>query len=288
MIKTGYLTTLTLALCLCAAPAAVPAAESPAGKAAGAETTPSKKAPSKPYKKALPKAPAVQLKTKQQRVGYAVGYNNGYGLKKNLEAQSIAVDLDAVKRGFTDAMTDAASAMSEQDIRSVLTDLQKDLDEKRKSAMAKEQELQREQGEKNRKEGEAFLKDNATKEGVKTLPDGLQYVILAEGTGKKPSATDTVVVNYRGTLVNGTEFDSSFKRGQPLTFPLNQVIKGWTEGIQLIKEGGKIRLFIPANLAYGERSIGTIGPNSTLIFEVDLISVQPATAPVTAPTATKH
>lgn len=134
----------------------------------------------------------------------------------------------------------------------------------------------KEQGEMNRKEGEAFLKENAAKEGVKILPSGLQYRILAEGTGKKPGATDSVTVNYRGTLINSTEFDSSYKRGQAATFPLNQVIKGWTEGIQLVKEGGKIQLFIPAELAYGDRSTGSIGPSSTLIFEVELISVQPA------------
>jgi FKBP-type peptidyl-prolyl cis-trans isomerase len=124
--------------------------------------------------------------------------------------------------------------------------------------------------------GEAFLKENATKDGVKTTPSGLQYKMLKEGTGKSPKATDTVVVHYRGTLINGTEFDSSYKRGMPAEFPLNQVIPGWTEGLQLLKEGGKATLYIPGKLAYGPRGMppAGIGPNETLIFEVELLKVQ--------------
>ncbi len=129
--------------------------------------------------------------------------------------------------------------------------------------------------ETNQKEGEAFLAANAKKPGVKTLPSGLQYLVLKEGTGKQPSATDLVTVHYSGTLINGTEFDSSYRRGQPATFPLNQVIKGWTEGVQLMKEGAKYRFFIPPQLAYGARGAGgVIGPNATLIFDVELLSVQ--------------
>ena len=129
--------------------------------------------------------------------------------------------------------------------------------------------------EKNQKEGEAFLAANAKKAGVTTLPSGLQYAIIKDGTGKKPSATDIVTVHYKGTLLNGAEFDSSYKRGQPASFPLNQVIKGWTEGVQLMKEGSKYKFFIPSNLAYGPRGAGgLIGPNSTLIFEVELLSIQ--------------
>ena len=130
--------------------------------------------------------------------------------------------------------------------------------------------------EKNQKEGEAFLAANAKKAGVKTLPSGLQYLVMKEGHGNKPAATDSVTVHYRGTLIDGaTEFDSSYKRNQPATFPLNQVIKGWTEGVQLMKEGATYKFFIPSQLAYGPRGAGgLIGPNSTLIFEVELISVQ--------------
>lgn len=123
--------------------------------------------------------------------------------------------------------------------------------------------------------GEKFLRENAAKEGVKTTASGLQYKVLEEGTGRSPKATDTVVVNYRGTLINGTEFDSSYKRKKPTEFALNQVIKGWTEGIQLMKEGAKYQLFIPSDLAYGPKRVGAkIGPNETLIFEVELLQVK--------------
>lgn len=124
--------------------------------------------------------------------------------------------------------------------------------------------------------GAQFLADNATKDGVKVTPSGLQYVVLTEGKGKSPSATDTVEVHYRGTLLNGTEFDSSYKRGEPISFPLNRVIPGWTEGVQLMKEGAKYKFFIPSKLAYGTRGTpgGPIGPDETLIFEVELLKVK--------------
>lgn len=123
--------------------------------------------------------------------------------------------------------------------------------------------------------GRAFLAENATKPGVQQTPSGLQYIIVSPGEGRSPKATDTVKVNYRGTLIDGTEFDSSYKRNEPIEFPLNGVIAGWTEGLQLLKEGGKIQLFIPSNLAYGPRGAGgVIGPDETLIFEVDLLKVR--------------
>ena len=129
--------------------------------------------------------------------------------------------------------------------------------------------------EQNKAAGEAFLAENAQKEGVKTTASGLQYTIITEGTGAAPSATSNVTVHYEGTTINGKVFDSSYKRGEPTSFPLNRVIAGWTEGLQLMKEGGKARFFIPAQLAYGERHAGpSIGPNSTLIFDVELIKVQ--------------
>ena len=125
-----------------------------------------------------------------------------------------------------------------------------------------------------RERGEAFLKENATKEGVVTTASGLQYKVVKEGAGKSPKATDTVLVHYRGTLINGMEFDSSYERREPIEFPLNQVIRGWTEGVQLMKEGAKFRFFIPSQLAYGPRGAGMdIGPNETLIFEVELLKV---------------
>jgi FKBP-type peptidyl-prolyl cis-trans isomerase len=127
----------------------------------------------------------------------------------------------------------------------------------------------------NKKEGAEFLEANKTKEGVVTLPSGLQYKILTEGTGPKPAASDTVVCNYRGTLISGTEFDSSYKRGQPASFPVNGVIKGWTEALQLMPVGSKWQLFVPAELGYGDRGAGgEIGPGATLIFEVELLSIQ--------------
>ena len=137
------------------------------------------------------------------------------------------------------------------------------------------QEKQKKIGEKNKIDGEAFLAENKKKEGVKTLPSGLQYSIIKEGAGKMPKATDTVTVNYKGTLIDGTEFDSSYRRGQPVSFPVNGVIAGWTEALQLMKEGSKWQLFIPSELAYGEKGAGnTIGPNAVLIFEVELISIK--------------
>jgi len=158
--------------------------------------------------------------------------------------------------------------MTEEEIRESLSALQKEL-------MEKQAEKTKLMGEKNKKEGEAFLAENKKKEGVVTLPSGLQYKVIKEGTGKQPSADATVETNYRGTLIDGTEFDSSYKRGQAATFPVNGVIAGWTEALQLMKEGAKWQLFVPANLAYGERGAGNvIGPNATLIFEVELISVK--------------
>jgi FKBP-type peptidyl-prolyl cis-trans isomerase FklB len=143
------------------------------------------------------------------------------------------------------------------------------------------EQKQKELGEKNKTEGTKFLEENKKKPGVKTTASGLQYKVEKEGTGPQPKGTDMVTVNYRGTLIDGTEFDSSYKRGQPATFPVNGVIKGWTEALQLMKKGAKYQLFIPSNLAYGERAMGPdIGPNSTLTFEVELMDVKPPPAPV--------
>ena len=142
------------------------------------------------------------------------------------------------------------------------------------------EQKQKELGEKNKTEGTKYLEENKKKAGVKTTASGLQYKVVKDGTGAQPKATDMVTVNYRGTLIDGTEFDSSYKRGQPATFPVNGVIKGWTEALQLMKQGSKYQLFIPSTLAYGERAMGPdIGPNSTLIFEVELQDVKPPPTP---------
>jgi len=158
--------------------------------------------------------------------------------------------------------------LTDQEIQETMIAFQKEM-------MAKWEEI----GKKNKADGEAFLAGNKKKEGVKTLPDGLEYKVINAGTGKKPKADDTVTVNYRGTLINGTEFDSSYKRGQPATFPVSGgMIKGWSEALQLMQEGAKWELFIPSNLAYGERGMGgIIGPNATLIFEVELVSIKEKT-----------
>jgi FKBP-type peptidyl-prolyl cis-trans isomerase FklB len=188
-------------------------------------------------------------------------------MASNIKRNGIDVDPNILAKAIRDALSGGTPLMTEQEMRESIIALQKDM-------AAKQQERTKGLGDKNKKEGEAFLAENKKKDGVVTLPSGLQYVILAEGKGKQPKATDTVTVQYRGTLIDGTEFDSSYKRGQPATFALNQVIKGWTEGVQLMKEGGKIRLFVPSELAYGDRGAGAqIGPNTTLMFEVELLSV---------------
>ena len=206
----------------------------------------------------------VTLKNQKDRLSYSLGMDIGMTLKN----QSIDVDPAIVARGIKDSISGQNPLMTEQEMRETINTFQKEM-------MAKQQEVAKQQGEKNKKEGEAFLVENKKKEGVKTLPSGLQYKVIKAGAGKKPKAADTVTTNYRGTLIDGTEFDSSYKRGKPATFPVNGVIPGWTEALQLMEEGAKWQLFVPSNLAYGERGAGgQIGPNATLIFEVELISVQ--------------
>jgi len=204
------------------------------------------------------------LKTQRDKVSYSMGLDIG----RMLKMQNVDVDLDLVTRGFKDAYTGNQSLLTDEEMQEVLTNFKKEF-------IAKQQELAKQQGEKNKKEGEIFLETNKKKEGVQTLPSGLQYKVLKAGAGKKPTATDTVTVHYRGTLIDGKEFDSSYRRGKPATFPVNGVIPGWTEALPLMEEGAKWELFIPSNLAYGERSAGgDIGPNATLIFEVELISIE--------------
>ena len=204
------------------------------------------------------------LKTQKDKISYALGMNVG----TNLHKQAVEVDPAALLQGLKDGLAGNKPLLSEEEARTLLTQLQEDL---RKQQAEKAQQM----GAANKPEGEAFLAANKTKEGVITLPSGLQYKILKAGTGTKPTASDSVVCNYRGTLINGTEFDSSYKRGQPATFPVSGVIKGWTEALQLMPVGSKWQLFIPAQLAYGERGAGAdIAPNATLIFEIDLLSIQ--------------
>lgn len=206
----------------------------------------------------------MPLQSKKDKLSYALGAD----LAKNLKGQSIDVDPNGIMRGMKDVLSGVKTLMSDEEIRSTLTALSQEL-------MAKQAQEAKKIGEKNKKEGDAFLEQNKKKDGVKTLPSGLQYKVITEGTGKSPKATDTVTVNYRGTLIDGTEFDSSYKRGQPASFPVNGVISGWTEALQLMREGARWHLFIPSGLAYGERGAGgSIGPNATLIFDVELVSIK--------------
>lgn len=215
-------------------------------------------------------AEKMQLKTQKDKISYTIGLDMGNSLKK----QSIDVDPKVLARGVKDALSGAKPLMTEQELQETITALRNDLMAKQKEMMAKQQEQMKILGEKNKKEGDAFLAENAKKEGVKTTPTGLQYKVITEGKGKKPKATDTVTVNYRGTLIDGKEFDSSYKRGQPATFPVTGVIPGWTEALQLMKEGSKWQVVIPPSLAYKEQGAGgDIGPNAVLVFEVELISV---------------
>ncbi|MGA8222739.1 MAG: FKBP-type peptidyl-prolyl cis-trans isomerase [Candidatus Acidiferrales bacterium] len=216
------------------------------------------------------------FETDKEKTSYAIGMDVG----SNLRSRSIEVDPDILIKGLRDALAGDKTLMTDEEKRAVLTQLQA----KVRAAMAEQQaEARKKQeaemqvaGEANQKEGQAFLDANKTKDGVVTLPSGLQYKILQAGTGPMPTTTDSVVCNYRGTLINGKEFDSSYKRGQPATFPVSGVIKGWTEALQLMPVGSKWQLYVPADLAYGARGAGAdIGPNSTLIFEVDLISIAP-------------
>jgi FKBP-type peptidyl-prolyl cis-trans isomerase FklB len=233
------------------------------------QTAPASKAPkttaAKPRAVTGTKTPTpLALKTQKDKVSYAIGLNIGKSLRKD----SVEVDPNIFFRGLKDALAGAKTLLTEEEMKSVMTTLQSEL-------RKQQEETMRQAGEINKKAGEAFLAENKTKEGVVTLPSGLQYKILKQGTGPKPSATDSVVCNYRGTLMDGTEFDSSYKRGQPATFPVSGVIKGWTEAVQLMPVGSKWQLFVPSELGYGNRGAGAdIGPNATLIFEVELLSIQ--------------
>jgi len=189
-------------------------------------------------------------------------------LGANLHKQSVPIDPNIMARGLKDALAGGKTLLTEEEARAAITAVQNDMREKQQAKMQVA-------GDANKKAGEAFLADNKSKEGVVALPSGLQYKVLKEGNGPKPTATDSVVCNYRGTLINGTEFDSSTKHGGPATFPVNGVIKGWTEALQLMPVGSKWQLFVPSDLAYAERGAGAdIGPNATLIFEVELVSIQ--------------
>ena len=239
---------------------APPAQQPSASKPATAST-----APKSAQKPSAPAPKPLSLDTPKEKASYAIGLNIGRSMKKD----EVEVDPEAVAKGIKDALSGAKPLLSDEETQSVLTALQNDV---RKH----QQETYNQALTKNKQEGDAFLTTNKSKPGVVALPSGLQYKVLQNGDGPKPTASDTVVCNYKGTLIDGTEFDSSYKRGQPATFPVGQVIKGWTEALQLMPVGSKWELYIPSSLAYGERGTqgGPIGPNETLIFEVELLSIQ--------------
>ena len=258
-----------------------PAASTPQTPAAKPQQAPATGAPKTPAAKTgqttKPKTQTtLTLKTQKDKVSYALGMNLG----TNLHKQSIEVDPAIVLRGLKDALAAGKTMLTDDEARAALMQLTADVRKKQEAKM-------KVAGDASKKVGTEFLAANKAKDGIVTLPSGLEYKILTEGTGPKPVATDSVVCNYRGTLINGTEFDSSYKRGQPATFPVNGVIKGWTEALQLMPVGSKWQLFVPSDLAYGERGPSPeIGPNATLIFEVELLSIQPKDKPAPEKPAT--
>lgn len=208
----------------------------------------------------------ISLNTDVEQSSYAIGVDLG----RNIKRKNIEIKESAMCRGIADGMSDGKLLLSDEEMQQVLAKFQKNMMAK---ATAQFETLAKE----NLSKGQAFLQENKSKEGVVTLPSGLQYKIITEGKGKKPTMSDTVTVEYSGSLIDGTVFDSTEKSGQPAKFMLNQVIPGWTEALKLMKEGSTWELYIPASLAYGARSVGdVIGPNETLIFKVTLKSVEKA------------
>lgn len=203
------------------------------------------------------------LNTQLQKVSYIIGLDIG----KNLANQGVEIDSAALAAGVADSFNDAAVKLTDSEIQTIMTAFQTELE-------AKQSKIKAAESEKNTSEGQAFLELNRSKEGVVVLASGLQYREIKAGNGKSPKATDQVTTHYKGTLIDGTTFDSSYDRGEPAQFPVNGVIAGWTEALQLMKEGAVWELFIPASLAYGARGAGAkIGPNATLVFTVELLKV---------------
>jgi len=203
------------------------------------------------------------LKTQQDKLSYMLGMNIGRDLKRN----DVPVNPDLYLRGLKDSLSGGKTLLTDEEAAQVMNAFRAELREKQTAK-------QREAGDKNKKDGEAFLAANKAKEGVKTTPSGLQYKAIVQGTGKLPTTNDTVTTHYRGTLVDGTEFDNSYKRGEPASFPVTGVIKGWTEALQMMPVGSKWQLVIPAEIAYGERGRPGIPPNSTLLFDLELLDIK--------------
>lgn len=239
----------------------------PANPPAGQQ--PAAQQPAAPAAPANPAAP----KSLDDQASYIIGLNIG----RNLKAQEVPANPDIVMKGIRDGLSGAQPAMTDEEMQTVMNTFQQQM-------MAKQQAKAQVEGQKNQKAAEDFLATNKAKKGVVTTASGLQYEVVKEGTGASPKATDQVTVHYTGTLLDGTKFDSSVDRGQPATFPVNQVIPGWTEALQLMKVGGKYKLYIPPALGYGERGAGgEIGPNSLLVFDVELLGIGEPAAPAAQP-----
>ena len=215
---------------------------------------------------------ALKLETQDEKISYLLGMDNG----KNIQSVGMEIDIAAFQKGFAAGIAGEEPALSEEDIESTVKAFETQMIAKRDEMQTAEQDASALQSEANGKEGAAFLLSNGAKEGVVTTESGLQYNVLTAGTGVMPTAASTVEVHYAGSLIDGTEFDSSIKRGVPAQFGVTQVIAGWTEALQLMPEGSKWALYIPADLAYGPGGTGPIGPNSTLIFEVELLQANVA------------
>ena len=282
--KTLFLQLATIAILLSAAAAQqTPAASSQPSTSQGASPSASV-APKTPAASATKKASVgakaaapILLKTQKDKESYALGMKIGTDLGH--QGASGEVDPALVGRGLRDALAGGKTLLTEDQQRAALMQLRTVVQQKMEAQQKVEEAKAHEQGLANRKEGEAFLATNKAKDGVVALPSGLQYKILTSGNGPKPTASDTVVCNYRGTLLNGKEFDSSYKRGEPATFPVGRVIKGWTEALQLMPVGSKWQLFIPTDLAYGDDAPPGIDPGDTLIFEVELLSIADQKSP---------
>ncbi len=206
----------------------------------------------------------TKLETQKEKISYVIGWDIG----SNLKSQSININVDLLILGLKDALAGKKQLLSEAEMQEVSRIFQQE-------HQAKQAEVRNKSADKNKKAGEEFLAQNKTKKDVKVLPSGLQYKVISEGAGEIPKLTDTVSVHYKGTLIDGTEFDSSYSRNQPATFPVSGVIKGWVEALQLMKVGSKWELYIPSSLAYGDRGASDkIGPNATLIFSIELLSIQ--------------
>jgi len=246
-------------------PAQTPSAPS---KAPAKAPKPAAQTPAQAQQTQVP-ASGTLLKTQKDKLSYAIGMEMGKGLKQ----QGLEVDSAMVIQGFNDSLADGKAQLSDDELKEIITGLQQQIRDKQMKAIDAA-------AAENKKKGEAFLAENAKKEGIVVLPDGLQYKILTAGEGKKPSESDTVLCNYKGTFIDGTEFDSSAKAGKPVPFAVKGVIPGFKEVLQLMPAGSKWQVFIPPNLAYGERGAGqVIGPNSTLVFEIELVSIQAAPPP---------